>query len=174
MCRLVAESDEGQELVDPLAVPRGCVPRDEERKSHILGHAQQWDEIEELEHEAGLVAPGQRPVLLVQRRDADAVDDDLAGCRQVQATEQLEHGRLARAGGAHDGDELALLDRERHASQRIDLALAQRIALDEVLRLEDDRHVGESTDASPLRGGRCATQYVRRVPCGAATGNLVI
>ena len=164
---LVAESDEGEELVDPLAMPRGCVPRDEEREGHVLGHAQQRDQIEELEHEARLVATGQCPVLLVQRGDADAVDDDFAGRRQVQATEQLEHGRLARAGGAHDGDELALLDCERYASERIDLALAQRIALDEVLRLEDDRHVRESTDAVAIRCGRCGT--LQR----AATGKLV-
>ena len=129
---LVAEPDHRQQLADPLPVACRRVAGDEERQRHVLGDAQQRDEVEELEDESGLVAPGERPVLLVERRDADAVDDDLARRWQVETAEQVQHRGLAGAGAAHDRDELAPLDLERHAAERIDLALAQRIALDEV------------------------------------------
>ena len=94
----------------------------------------------------------QRAPLIVEGRDADAVDDDLARRRKVEAAQQVEHRRLAGARAAHDGDELAALDREGDAPQRLDLALAQRVALDEVVGLEDHGHAAQSTDAGERRG----------------------
>src|SRR5918992_2293790 len=72
--RLVGQAHQLQELVDPLVVARHRVAGDEERQRHVLGHRQQRDQVEELEDETGLRAAGERPLLLVERRDVDAVD----------------------------------------------------------------------------------------------------
>ena len=54
-----------------------------------------------------------------------AVEDDLAAGRPVEPAEQLEERALARAGGAHQRDELAGLDGQRDAAQRVDGGLAR-------------------------------------------------
>ena len=64
---------------------------------------------------------------------------DLAGRRPVEAAEELEERDLAGAGRAHQGDELARDDRERHAAQRVDGRRTEPVALREVARLEDRR-----------------------------------
>ena len=61
--------------------------------------------MEELEDEADARAAQLRERVLAERRDVDAVEDDVAGRRRVEAGEQAEQRRLAaarRPGDRHD------------------------------------------------------------------------
>jgi hypothetical protein len=71
-------------------------------------------------------------VARLDRVDRPAVEADLALARRVDAGEQEQRRRLAAAGGAEEGDELAVRDREAHAVDRDDLApaLAHPLKLD--------------------------------------------
>jgi hypothetical protein len=83
----------------------------------------------ELKDEADHVAAEARRV--AQPRHRDAVDQDVAGVGAVESADQLQQRALARAGRARQGDELARLEIERDASQRLDPAVvALRDALD--------------------------------------------
>lgn len=55
---------------------------------------------------------GSRSLGGVERREDDAVDADLALVGAIEARDQVEHRRLARAGLAEDRDDLAARDRE--------------------------------------------------------------
>ena len=69
-----------------------------------------------LEHEADALAANVRATRLVERRHLLAHELVGAGRRTVEAAEDGEQRRLARAGRAHDRDELALAD---HRGSRI-------------------------------------------------------
>ena len=101
---------------------------------------EQRDQVERLEDEAGPVATQARRIVVGQLADDLALEDDLAGRRPVEAAEDLEQGRLARARRAHQGDELAGLDRERDATQCLDDRRTERVGLGQVACLEDGRH----------------------------------
>ena len=60
-----------------------------------------------------------------------------AARRLVEAGEDVHQRRLARARRAHDRDELARLDVERDAAQRVDGGLALAVAARDVRRLDD-------------------------------------
>ena len=66
-----------------------------------------------LQHETDLVADALQLVIA----DVDAVDQDAAGGRIVEARDEAHHRRFSRSGGAHDADELARADGEAHALQ---------------------------------------------------------
>jgi hypothetical protein len=173
---LVGQADEGQQLVDPRPMPAERIAGNEERQAHVLGHAEQRDEVEVLEHEAGLRAPGQGPLLLVEARDADPVDHDLAGGRQVESAQEVQHRRLAGSRRAHDGNEFAAIDGQGDAAQRLDAGLAERVALDEITGLEDHRHfrslpiIARSTVArSGARARRPDVDQPNRKPMTAPT-----
>ena len=84
-----------------------------------------------------------------QIADVDIVDQDLALLDVIIAPDQVEDGRLARAGGADEGDLFPRVDDKAHVAQNVllsfvgepdvaelDLA-AHRRQLDRMLRLED-------------------------------------
>jgi hypothetical protein len=54
-----------------------------------------------------------------EHADIAAVDQDLSGGRRLFAEEELQEGRLSRAGGARQKDELAPVDRAGHFGQRV-------------------------------------------------------
>ncbi len=60
--------------------------------------------------------------------------------RPVEPAEDLEEGRLARARRAHQGDELAGLDRERDAAQCLDALRTEWVGLGQLACLEDGGH----------------------------------
>src|SRR5439155_15838221 len=123
---------------------------DRERQADILGDVQERDKVKELEDEPGAVAPEPGRRLVSEAADHLALEDHLAARRPVEPAEQLEERALARSRRAHEGDELALLDRQGDAAQRLDRRFAQSIALREVAGLEDRRHGRSvSTTAGP-------------------------
>ena len=122
---------------------------DRERQGHVLVDVEQRNQVEELEDEARLLAPQAGRLRVAQAADHLAVEHDLAAGGPVEPAEQLEQRALAGAGRAHQGHELAAADLERDASQGLDLAVAEPVALGQVAGFED-RAVG-STAARPLR-----------------------
>ena len=85
----------------------------------------------------GPVAAQARRLVVGQLADRLALEDDLAARRLVEPAEDLQEGRLARTRRAHQRDELAGLDRQRHAAERLDACLAERVRLRQVACLED-------------------------------------
>src|SRR5262249_38897987 len=69
------------------------------------------------------VAPQERHLRALETAELAAADDDLPGGRLELLQHQPDDRRLARARGAHDEDELALVDRKRDVAQRGDVGL---------------------------------------------------
>src|SRR5262249_20621797 len=77
-------------------------------EADIVGDAQPGKEPRLLEHDADL---------LMRRGDHRPVEHDLALGRRVEPRDRPQHGRLAAAGAADGGENLAGRDRERAASE---------------------------------------------------------
>ncbi len=63
--------------------------------------------------------------------------DDLPGGGLVEAADQLQQGRLARAGGADQGGEFAVLDGQADAAQGVRFELSDGIYTGDVLDPHD-------------------------------------
>ena len=87
------------------------------------------------------------------RCTAHAAEQVLAGAGRVQAADDVHRRRLARAAGPHDGDELAGLDVQVHAAQRLHLGLA--LAVDAGDAAQADQR-GRRRAAVPARSLRAA------------------
>ncbi len=66
-----------------------------------------------------------RSLSLVSLVDAGAVDGDAAALRLHERVDAAQDGRFARAGGADDGDRIALADGQVDALQHLCLAEGQ-------------------------------------------------
>ena len=71
-------------------------------------------------------ADGLAQTLLLHVAQVLAIDQDAAACHVIEAVEQPEHRRLARATLAHERDALVGVDLERHASERHVLVVVVR------------------------------------------------
>ena len=74
----------------------------------VAAHAHVREEGVGLEHQV------ERPPVRRDRRDVDAVEQDAARVRRLEAGEQAQERGLAAAGRAEEGEELVLADVERH------------------------------------------------------------
>ena len=110
---------------------------DHEGQGHVLVHVEKWDQVEELEDEARLLASKASRLRVAQAAYYLTVEYDFAAGRSVESAEQLEQSALAGPRGPHQGDELTSANLERHPSQGLDVAAAQAIALGQVAGLED-------------------------------------
>ncbi len=79
---------------------------DLEAEGDVLRHGQVGEQRIGLEHHADVALVGLQP------RDVLAADDDGAGGRLLEAGDHAQHGGLAAAGRAEEGDELAGADIE--------------------------------------------------------------
>jgi hypothetical protein len=73
--------------------------------------------------------------------DLLAVEDDAAFARRVHEAEDVHERRLARARGAEDGDEFALLEIQIHAVQSMDVLIAHAVGLAEAADGDERRHL---------------------------------
>ena len=108
-----------------------------ERQADILDGAGAGQKVEALEDEAEPLAADAGEVRLAQPRDIDALEEIVAAGRPVEAAENGHQRRFARARRAHDGDELAALDRQADAAQRFDLDVADDEGAGDILDLDD-------------------------------------
>jgi len=107
---LAATLDPGarQQLGEPLLL--GPLAGDCEREEDVFACAEHGQEIEELKHEADVLAAQLREMRVVEARDVAPGNFHGAAGGLVEAGEDVHERRLARPGGPHDGDELALGD----------------------------------------------------------------
>ena len=112
---LALQPHEGDRLVDAARRlglrRRRCIirPKPTLRRTR---HVREQGVVLEHHAEAALLRP--------QRVDAPVVEPDPAAGRRQQPGDAVQRGRLAAAGRAEQGDELALLDGQRHVAQRVD------------------------------------------------------
>jgi len=105
--KTVAETDFREHC--STALPSLC-PADAvelERESDILLDIQRGKQIEELIDETDACAAKQSALRLAQRRDIAAVDFNRAAVRPIDAADEIQESRLARAAASDDRDSLA-------------------------------------------------------------------
>ena len=78
-----------------------------EREPDVLDDGLEGDEVERLEDETQCAIADAGGPRLAEPRHRRAVKQILAGVEVVEDADDVQEGRLPRAGGAHDGDELA-------------------------------------------------------------------
>ena len=91
-----------------------------------------------------------------------AEHDDLAAAGNVEAGEQVEQRRLAGAGGAGDGGELAGGELEREVAEDLGRARAAAVRLRQRERLRDDRAALAAHRFAPLRRRQSGSGSRRR------------
>src|SRR5262249_14193913 len=84
----------------------------------VLERGRPVEQVEALEDEADEVAAQQRALRAREARDVDALKEVLSGRRPVEAAEDVEARRLARAARAQERDELAAPDAEADPVER--------------------------------------------------------
>ena len=85
----------------------------EDGKEDVLFRCQRRNQVERLEDDADVLPSEQRQLMVVERGEIRAVDDDVAGCRLRKSRNEMEKRGLAGATWAHDGEKLALRDVKR-------------------------------------------------------------
>ena len=95
-------------LVKPGGV--GLMTGDREGQLHVLARVQHGEQVEELEHEADVVAAQLGKRVVAELRYVRAVDLDRAGGGPVEPGEDVHQGGLAGAVRTHHGSELSALD----------------------------------------------------------------
>ena len=88
----------------------------------------------------------------------------------VEAADDIHQRRFARSGRAHHSDELARIDFERHAAQRVHLNFAEIVGFDDILEPDGGRVAGCLSRLDVGRNLSCRRALVHggwpRVPCG--------
>ncbi|MNC35383.1 hypothetical protein D3C75_838670 [compost metagenome] len=118
-----------------------------QRQHDVFQGVEAVEQLERLEHEAHMFGAHPRALVFIQRPQVVASEDDLAGAGLVEAGEQAEQGRLARARGADDGQAVALgqVEGQRVQDGQVTFRAGDHFA--KVLRNENAGAHGES-DAS--------------------------
>ena len=113
---------DGREARGHLRIRLAC---EHERQEDIVLHGKRVEQVELLKHEAKLRAAKRRDLPLRDRAQRPAVEHDLAAGGFVECGKNVEQRGLTAAALAHDGDVLALLDREIHIAERLHLRAAE-------------------------------------------------
>ncbi len=117
------------------------------RQGDVLLDAEMGEEVETLEHDADMLAQlAQVGARIVHH---GAVERHRAALDRLQAVHAAQHGALARAGAADDGDDLALLDFQRHAVQHRVLP----VALDDVCKFNERHGASARAAGTPASAG---------------------
>ena len=95
------------------------------------------EEVEGLEDEPDLLVPDAGQLVLVERGDVLSLQEILARRGFVETAQDVHQAGFPGAGGAHDGQEFALLDHIGHAPEGPDLGVPDLVGLDQVLELDD-------------------------------------
>ena len=104
----------------------------EEGKLHILEGAHPGQQIERLKDESDLAVSHRRLIVAGHLADIFAGEDVTAGGGAVEASQDVHQGALAGAGGAADGDHLALFNGQAHAIEGMDDVVAHDIGLHQI------------------------------------------
>src|SRR5438034_6261146 len=161
MVGAILEPDRGQPLARARAPRSGRQPLVDMWELDVFEGARTGQEIVCLEDEPDLAVADPCELRPREAGDILAVQDVPAGRGRVETAEKVHEGGLPRAGGAHHRHELAALDLDRQATERMNRVWAEWIVLREPLG-DDQRH-GSAPDA-----GR-APALARFLPATATT-----
>ena len=125
----VGEAHPVQGLQGQLLPVDGVDAPVDEGQLHVLLDGEGLDEIILLEDEADLLVADAGELAVGEVLDVRAVQKVGAPGGDIQAAQDVHEGGLAAAGLAHHGHELPVVDGQRDAIQRADLAL-QALAVD--------------------------------------------
>ena len=100
------------DLVQKLLIHR--VPVQLHRQDDVLIHIQDGNKVIVLEDKADVAAAEDGELFVVHFRQLFVPDNHIAGSRGVQPAHHVKQGRLAAAGGSHNGHKLAVLHGEVH------------------------------------------------------------
>ena len=161
----IAQTDGSQQLSASLVLLFGHHPLELQRQKQVLQHRQRRQQIEELEDEADVATPEERPVSLGLTHQIDTCDPDLTLVGQIDAADQVEQGRLAGAALAQDDDQLSSSHGGVHGVQNLVDAVSLAIRLGDRDQLDQGpRGVGynaagglherEKVWAARIHGGR--------------------
>src|SRR5712691_915562 len=136
VARARAEADELEGARDPrpalgarqAAVAQGHVD--------VVEGIQIGDEVEALEDEPDLSVPDAGHLVVAEAAHVLAIEDVGAALEGVEQAGDVEEGGLARAGGAHDGHELARTHAQRELRQRMGLDQIGAVDLRDALHLQ--------------------------------------
>lgn len=88
-----------------------ALPGQHQRQQDVVLYRERVQQVKLLKHKAEIVAPEGRNVALLYPAKLLAVEHDRAAGRLVQRRKKIQKRRFARAGLAHYGDVLALIER---------------------------------------------------------------
>src|SRR5207237_9166820 len=111
-------------------------PRVDEGHLDVVERAGARDQVERLEDEPDLAVSDDCQLVFVELADVHPVEEVAAAGWQVQAADDVHEGALARAGGTHDGDELAVLDAEVDPLQGLHPHVAHPVDLGDAFDLD--------------------------------------
>src|SRR3990172_6953548 len=134
---------DAREGLEHSALPLGSGdPRVDEGQLDVLVRGRPRDQVVRLEDESDPLSANPGASSLVE--SGHLFTDELVRShgRAIETAEDPEQGRLARAGGAHDRDELPLANDEADASKGFDRDLAGLEDLRDALELDDGRAYG--------------------------------
>ncbi len=134
---MVGESDEVEQVGDPLLPLRDRGLAQAQRKPDVLARREHRHEAEGLEDEGQLVPAQAGALVLVHVGDDTAVDGYGAGGGLVEPADAVEQRGLAGSRAADEGDELAARDRERDVTQGVHLARRGGIRAPHILDLDE-------------------------------------
>ena len=120
-------------------------------QQHVFKRGERGDELIALEDEADGAAAQLRELVFRHVADDGAVEGDLAFAGVIKPSEQAEQRGFTRAGGAHDGDELAAGDVEVDALEDVNGSGAGAQGLAQAV---DDDHPGIRRGGGSRRGGQ--------------------
>jgi hypothetical protein len=102
---------------------------------HVVGHVQVRYQVEALEDEADALVADARAVVVVQVAHVLPIQGVAPAVEGLQQARDVEEGRLARAGGAHDRHELTFLHIQAEVAQRVGLHHVGAVDLADVFHL---------------------------------------
>ena len=131
------DADDAHLLVRDSRAFIGGHARVDHRQLDVFERARAREQIVGLKDEAEAAAANVGTRVAVEMRDVGAFEEILTGGRIVEQSGDLHERRLARARGAHDGDEFAGADLEIDARKRDDLAVAERVDFAQAFHAHD-------------------------------------
>jgi len=104
---------------------------------NIAHRGERGQQVEALEDKADALFTQAGALSVAERAKIDAVDDDPTRSGVGEATEQVEEGRFAGAGGADDGHKFTAWDSKRDAAYGGDFNMSGAINLGEIFGLDE-------------------------------------
>ena len=155
LVRLVGDAHLLEQGQGPLAALFPSHAGVEHGQLHVPDDARLGQQVVALEHEADLLIADAGQLTPAEALDCVPVQGVGARRGQVQAAQDGHKRRLARAGGADQGHELARLDAEVHAAQCVDGRAVGAIDLGQAQGLDDGGPGVPSCSHRPSRPSSC-------------------